>query len=124
MLGRKIMSALLSSIMIVLVLATITYVREGSESENFGLYLFVYSIHVFPSMFVYGILTSSISEWFSAKHKQYAKVWSLLYHISFGFLFFIPLNLFSLVIYHEVSSIELWFILLCGGSGGVIFLHG
>jgi len=70
MLGRKIMSALLASIMIVLVLATITYVIDGPESENFGLYLFVYSIYVFPSMFVYGILTSSISERLSAKHKQ------------------------------------------------------
>ena len=73
-------------------------------------------------MFVYGILASSISEWLSAKHRQYARVWSLLYHIGIGILFFIPINIFSLVIYHEVSGIGLRFILLCGGSGGVFFI--
>ena len=122
MLGRKIISALLASIIIVLVLAAITNANDGPVAAKFGQYLFIYSIYVFPPMFVYGILTSSISEWLSAKHRQYARVWSLLYHIGIGILFFIPLNIFSLVIYHEVSGIGLRFILLCGGSGGVFFI--
>ena len=121
MLGRKIISAALASILAVVALAIITSVRDGPAAAKFGEYVFVFSIYVFPAMFIYGILTSSISEWLSVKHKQFTWLWSLLYHIGFGLLFFIPLNLLLLVIYHEISGIEVGFILLCGGTGGVFF---
>ena len=121
MLGRKIISALLASVVIVLALAVITYVRDGPAAAKFWEYIFVYSIYVFPTMFIYGILTSSISEWLSVKHKQFTWLWSLLYHIGFGLLFIIPLNLILLVIYHVVSRIEVGFILLSGGMGGIFF---
>ena len=56
------------------------------------------------------------------KHKRSAWSWSLLYHIGFGLLLVIPLNLLLLVIYHEISDIEgrvdPYYV---GETGGVFF---
>lgn len=115
MLGRKIFSAFLSSICIVLILVTIASVSHGVVTFE---YAFLYAIFAFPAVFVYGIPTSFISEQLSAKYTRFAHLLSLGLHIVFGLLLFVPFNLIS---FHEPMGMGIHFLWCFGLFGGVFF---
>ena len=98
-----------------LILVIIESVRYGVVGFD---YAFLYAIFVVPSVFVYGIITSSISEIFSAKYTRYAHLISLALHIAFGLLFFVP---FNLLMFHEWMAMGILFLWCCGLFGAVFF---
>jgi len=114
MLGRKLFSTLLVSLCISLILAIIEGVLSGT-SEPLVMLVFIFVIHVVPVVFVYGVLVSIFAETFSSGYKQ------LTIHIGFGLLFFIPLNLFTLVVVDKFIGVNLVYVLLSGLAGGILY---
>jgi len=113
-LGRKIFTALLVSLFISLLLAIIEGVLSRT-SEPLVMLVFVFAIYIGPVVFVYGVLVSIFAEKFSSGYTQ------LAIHIGFGLLFFIPLNLFALVVFHKFIGVNLVYVLLSGLAGGLLY---
>ena len=88
MFKRKIMVAIYTSIMAVIVLNIIEPVP--SVDGGWALGILVYSIHVVPVIFIYGIFSSAISEKISFAVGKYSNVFSLILHILFGIAFILP----------------------------------
>lgn len=116
MLGRKIFTAFLVSILTVVVLTTIEVVIND-PTEGFSEVAFVLSIFVVPVVFVYGILTSTFSELMSAKRTRSTHLTSLLLHVLFGLILFILLNLANSFMWMNVASFLLF------GSFGAVFFY-
>ncbi|PYZ93371.1 hypothetical protein CR194_09285 [Salipaludibacillus keqinensis] len=85
---RKIMVAVYTSILAVLILNIVEPVP--SEDGGWVIGILAYSIHVVPIVFIYGIISSVISDRISFKVKKYSNVISLALHILFGMAFILP----------------------------------
>ena len=92
MFKRKIYVALFTSIFAVIVLNIMAPVPY----QDGGLFLgfVVYSLYIVPIVFIYGIISSVVSDKLSVKAKQYKEITSLGFHILLGLFFIIPYSIF------------------------------
>lgn len=88
---RKMMTALFTSALSVLVLNLLDPVSSVDGGWMMG--VIVYSLYIVPIMFIYGIITSVVSEKLSSKATSYRGGASLLLHMLFGFAFLLPYSL-------------------------------
>jgi hypothetical protein len=88
MFKRKMMAAMYTSIIAVIILNIIEPVP--STDGGWALGILVYSIYAVPVIFIYGIFSSVISEKISFHVKKYSNVFSLVLHFLFGFAFVLP----------------------------------
>lgn len=92
MFKRKIYVALFTSILAVIVLnimAPVPY-QDGGLILGFV----VYSLYIVPIVFIYGIISSVISDKLSVNAKKYKEITSLGFHIFWGLFFIIPYSIF------------------------------
>ena len=95
-----------TSIFGILILFLIEPVRLSDE--DFVSIFLIYSLYVVPVVFLYGILTSILSELISVKAKKYPNTVSLLLHILFGAAFILPYGiLFESLPFREMSIAEI-----------------
>lgn len=88
MFKRKCMAALYTSIFAIIVLNIV--VPVPSIDGGWVLGILVYSTYILPIIFIYGIITSVISDKISFKVENYSNVFSLVLHIAFGIVFIFP----------------------------------
>lgn len=92
MFKRKIYVALFTSILAVIVLNIMAPVPY----QDGGLFLgfVVYSLYIVPIVFIYGIISSVVSDKLGVKAKKYKEITSLGFHIFGGLFFIIPYSIF------------------------------
>lgn len=102
MFSRKIMVALYTSILAIIVLNIVEPV--SSVDGGWALGILVYSTYVVPVIFIYGIIMSVISDKISFKVKKYSNIFSLALHLLFGLIFILPYGvLFESLPFLEMS---------------------
>lgn len=102
MFSRKVMVALYTSILAIIVLNIVDPVP--SVDGGWALGILVYSTYVVPVIFIYGIITSIISDKISFKVKNYPNISSLVLHLLFGLTFILPYGiLFESLPFLEMS---------------------
>ncbi|MBU9719835.1 MULTISPECIES: hypothetical protein [Bacillaceae] len=92
MFHRKIMVAIITSLIAVIVLNIVAPMSEADGGLFLG--LLVYPIYIVPVVFIYGIISSVISELISAKVKSFNNALSLLLHMAFGAGFILPYGVY------------------------------
>jgi hypothetical protein len=108
MFKRKIMVAIYTSIMAVIVLNIMEPVPPVDGGWVLG--ILVYSIHAVPVIFIYGIFSSAISEKISFALEKYSNVLSLILHILFGIAFVIPYGvIFVSIPFTQLTFSEIFF---------------
>lgn len=107
MFSRKVMVALYTSILAIIVLNIVDPVP--SVDGGWALGILVYSTYVVPVIFIYGIITSIISDKISFKVKNYPNISSLVLHLLFGLTFILPYGvLFESLPFLEMSLRDLF----------------
>lgn len=85
---RKVMVALCTSILAIIMLNIVAPVPLVDGGLTLG--ILVYATYVIPVVFIYGIITSIISDKISFKAKRYPNIFALALHMLFGLSFILP----------------------------------
>ncbi|MDV2582392.1 hypothetical protein [Alkalibacillus haloalkaliphilus] len=106
MFKRKIMAALYTSLIAIVVVSVVW--PFPFENEDWVFYVFIYATYIVPVIFIYGIVASITSDKISSYTKAYPNMLSLLLHIIFGIASILPYGvLFDHLLFLDMSLSEI-----------------